>query len=1149
MDRSTSPLHRAVAGACVLALAGLSMPTPALALRAGIEERTVQELRATFGASADLDRLMNRITEEFLGPNAFVQTKERLKSQFSQRGPGPWEPEQLFSVLEDEELFPPWILEMLRARTWRDGEPLDLFWLRTTEVTRSNYFSSHLHWVGVVSELTPAEEIEADSIDRAAQVLTELLFFDYVSAAIVALQADCLSGQDLATTHERLRRLDQLIQQSRAQGDNMVTTVLPSLAEMTVITCATVLYNERPFQRANVYARAQTGPFYPLRGLEQQIRERFTARWGASSDQHVVHLEDQLQDFILATEQWPRDLRDRFLTIHFLANTDHLDAQMFQGILHLTDEEIQKGGYALGKAYWERPYGLRMVADANALDTRVMRRQISRLLQLADSGPEPLRHWAACALGYFMLFTPDTLFEKKPSVFSLIWNDSPLQRAYAKTYPKAIRRAIAVLAEREPLEAFQPTTWFWNTELLYLARWNRGRPSPLVLMDALTRDPAWETAISSQDGYRRDQYDASTLPRIRRAQRTLLNFTLNRHGFAPLIAPAPHAGAEESEAKKVALLEDLYTTVNNAIWEARKHDSSMGQYNYSPIGFKSAVELIQTLRDRDELGPASSFAELAGPGIVAALAQALTGARVTAIDKDPELIAFVEARIRAWAEQHPGVVDLAKMTWVRADLDHLREPKLSEFDVLYLFPPQIQGDWVFTPSLFIYSVRPGALLVVISAVDLEFRGGKFEPMVLRGVDATPIITHVMGYRRRPVMPTPAHAGAEEVTYDQVRAIVEKELTQGMHEGWIVEKRPPISTIVWPTTFDVMWVGGAEPSIHLHFFTPWAVSHGHSVTGERGGLRVTFNADFQVTRIFAEPLFEPGRREYNYFVQVVAGQPTTEIGRWLLPLVQDYISAHREDLRRSLEAMREHGEMPSQEFIEVVTPSSAVGLYRMVQSSHIPMSPGEVFGLAENPRGVWTYRRDATAPRAGLEAVMDAPGIAIGVQEDESVEELMARMRRDGVNFKEVPADVDRVLQAARAAGARVLDVPATDLNLTAAQFHCWTLPRWLESVRATIQQKWSWVSERGLIVTLGSYVVFWDVPTEPDTLVIRPADAPAVRGVPNLVLQQASDLAKLSTPLAAYALAAAFDNQLLPPIVGVLSYRDGQGRDRFAVFV
>jgi len=218
------------------------------------------------------------------------------------------------------------------------------------------------------------------------------------------------------------------------------------------------------------------------------------------------------------------------------------------------------------------------------------------------------------------------------------------------------------------------------------------------------------------------------------------------------------AGAEEAERRKLAVLKGLYGTINRAIRRAQHQGSSIGQYGYSPTDFDYAVRLIRHLRDNGLLKPEAPFVELAGPGLVAALAQALTGASVTAVDKDPELLRFVKTQLEVFSAKHPGVLDLAKIDWVEQDLEHLPRSgaiDLAQFDVLYLYPPLEQG-WVFTPSSFIYDVRPGALLVVVGgAVD---RGADGKPMTLPGVEVVPVIDEAKGYRRGPVLPA---AGAEE----------------------------------------------------------------------------------------------------------------------------------------------------------------------------------------------------------------------------------------------------------------------------------------------------------------------------------------------------------------------------------------------------
>ena len=203
-------------------------------------------------------------------------------------------------------------------------------------------------------------------------------------------------------------------------------------------------------------------------------------------------------------------------------------------------------------------------------------------------------------------------------------------------------------------------------------------------------------------------------------------------------ALAPSAGLEDEELAQLRSLHEKF-------WRRleSKHPKLRDTGFYSSIGFESALSLVRELQKKGFLRPDTSFMDLgSGNGLVPLLVNAVAGADATGVERDADLIRSARQLTRLLARRR--IVNPKRIHWHKKDIDRIGS--LARFDLVYVYPPIKQGDWAYRPSSFVYSLRSGALLVVVGGAEDIGAGGR--PLELPNVERIPFdLSWAKGYRR------------------------------------------------------------------------------------------------------------------------------------------------------------------------------------------------------------------------------------------------------------------------------------------------------------------------------------------------------------------------------------------------------------------
>jgi len=155
-----------------------------------------------------------------------------------------------------------------------------------------------------------------------------------------------------------------------------------------------------------------------------------------------------------------------------------------------------------------------------------------------------------------------------------------------------------------------------------------------------------------------------------------------------------------------------------------------GEFRYAMTLPESAMARIQNLRERGFLQEGTSVAELGiGDGLITDLILAMTKARVTGYEIDPELFKMSAELTDVWVEigslqtEDRERIHRIHGSYLDDDVD------LTPFQVVRIYPPMKREEgimeWAVDMEKIVRKLRPGTILVIEGGVTRELRQSPF----------------------------------------------------------------------------------------------------------------------------------------------------------------------------------------------------------------------------------------------------------------------------------------------------------------------------------------------------------------------------------------------------------------------------------------
>ena len=174
-----------------------------------------------------------------------------------------------------------------------EGQPLTGVWKRFFTEFEKFLLQKHQDWILSDSAKGGLEK----TFERAAQIATEALFFRYISAIVMLLQARLIMQSQNLEPSGQLSELDRLLQADHELGHNGLTHIAGSLPEFELIL-------------TSLTAEYSSGI---LNGNEPTVEEK------------------QLLALGLAEQQWPGVLRESMLPLKTIHKVNHLELASYFG--------------------------------------------------------------------------------------------------------------------------------------------------------------------------------------------------------------------------------------------------------------------------------------------------------------------------------------------------------------------------------------------------------------------------------------------------------------------------------------------------------------------------------------------------------------------------------------------------------------------------------------------------------------------------------------------------------------------------------------------------------------------------------------------------------------------------------------------------